>query len=67
MEQIATQLGVSQKTISLDLQGVVTKGNNPPRPKGGRPKRAKQRPERLALFVLALTVLLLWLVMASIA
>jgi hypothetical protein len=28
MEQIATQLGVSEKTISLDLAGILTLGKN---------------------------------------
>jgi transposase len=38
MEQIGQALDVSKKTISLDLKEVVTEGNNPARPKGGRPK-----------------------------
>lgn len=36
-EQIATQLGVTQRTISTDLEGLETT-SKPPRPKGGRPK-----------------------------
>jgi ParB-like chromosome segregation protein Spo0J len=43
MDQIGKLLGVSKKTISLDLNGVVTKGNNHPRPKGGRPKSTKKK------------------------
>jgi hypothetical protein len=49
METIATQLGVSKKTISLDLAGIVTQGNNQKpaktasNPKGaGRPKGTKK-------------------------
>lgn len=40
-DQIATQLGVGQKTISRDLESlvIVTK---PARPKGGRPKGSKR-------------------------
>lgn len=48
-EQIAKQLGVSQKTVSQDLDGVYTKGINPERPKGGRPlgkKRDKPKPRQ---------------------
>jgi hypothetical protein len=37
MEVIATQLGVSQYTISKDLEGLLVT-NKPQRPKGGRPK-----------------------------
>lgn len=36
-EAIATQLGVSQRQISTDLQGLEVT-SKPPRPKGGRPK-----------------------------
>ena len=36
-EQIATQLGVSQNTISLDLSSLSII-DKPKRPKGGRPK-----------------------------
>jgi DeoR/GlpR family transcriptional regulator of sugar metabolism len=44
MEQIATQLGVSQATITGDLRGLSVT-NKPPRPKGGRPKgNGKRRP-----------------------
>jgi predicted transcriptional regulator len=46
MEQIATQLGVSQATISGDLEGLSTP-DKPPRPKGGRPKGKAPRSERL--------------------
>src|SRR5262245_27867992 len=51
MEQIATQLGVAKGTISKDLAGVVSNGNNSERPskrgrKGeGRPKGKKSKPE----------------------
>ena len=38
MERIGEALNVSKKTVSLDLKEVVTEGNNPARPKGGRPK-----------------------------
>lgn len=42
--QIATQLGVSQQTISDDLAGLPETGK-PPRPKGGRPKGSKPKPK----------------------
>lgn len=45
MEQVAKQLGVSQKTVSNDLDGLVTV-TKPSRPKGGRPKATKPRSER---------------------
>lgn len=41
MEQIATQLGVSQQQISKDLVGLQP-SSKPPRPKGGRPKGSKR-------------------------
>lgn len=44
-EQIATQLGVSQWTISQDLRSLEAT-SKPPRPKGGRPKSNKLQPER---------------------
>ena len=44
-EAIATQLGVSQYTISKDLEGLLVT-NKPPRPKGGRPKRSGPKPQR---------------------
>jgi hypothetical protein len=37
MEKIAAEFGVSQYTISKDLEGLLV-ANKPPRPKGGRPK-----------------------------
>jgi DeoR/GlpR family transcriptional regulator of sugar metabolism len=37
MEQIATQLSVSQRTISTDLKGLEV-ASKPSRPEGGRPK-----------------------------
>lgn len=52
MAQIATQLGVSEKTISLDLAGILTlgKNSNPTKtatnPKGaGRPKGKRSAPK----------------------
>ena len=47
MEQIATQLGVSQQTISNDLSGLPNVGK-PSRPKGGRPKGKRQTKPRTA-------------------
>lgn len=46
-EQIATQLGVSQRTISTDLEGLEAT-SKPPRPKGGRPKGRRQTKPRTA-------------------
>lgn len=46
MEQIATQLGVTQQTISKDLLGLQP-DCKPSRPKGGRPKgKGGAKPER---------------------
>jgi hypothetical protein len=42
MEVIATQLGVSQRQISTDLEGLEV-ASKPPRPKGGRPKGSNSR------------------------
>ena len=42
MEQIATQLGVSQQTIGRDLESLSIV-DKPQRPKGGRPKGSKRK------------------------
>jgi hypothetical protein len=47
MDQIATQLGVAQNTISRDLEGLSTM-DKPPRPNGGRPKGKRQTKPRTA-------------------
>jgi transposase len=44
-EQIAKQLGVSDRTISEDLRGFEVT-SKPPRPKGGRPKGSKRENKR---------------------
>jgi hypothetical protein len=41
-QEIADILGVSQRTISNDLAGLLV-ANKPPRPKGGRPKANPKR------------------------
>jgi predicted ArsR family transcriptional regulator len=45
MQRIAEALGVSKKTISKDLDGIVTEGNNQKRTKSAANPRGAGRPK----------------------